>query len=89
MKQSDSRGPGRARPAVPDSFGRRAQEETPEPEDFQVIGGQLIVQIDLTPSEKSLEAWYQAIKETTARAIRDGYAEAVGEPPPGPAEPPQ
>jgi len=69
----------RAARGVPRSFGRPVEDE-PSQEEFQVLGGQLIVQMDLLPSEESLDALYRLVRSTVAQAIRDGYAEAVGEP---------
>lgn len=91
MTQSDSRVPGRGRSGPPPSFGRVADAAEPPEEDFRIVGGQafhLVLHVEATPTAESLAALYQSIRETTARAIRDGYAEAIGEPPPAPGEPP-
>jgi hypothetical protein len=77
VKQSDLRAPGR-RPA---SFGRAEVEGEPA-EDMTIRGGEslhLVLHLDVTPSQESLEALHAAIAETTRRGVVDGYAAAVAD----------
>jgi hypothetical protein len=65
-------------PGRPPSFGRAEAEGVPH-EDMTVRGGEslhLVLHLDVTPSEASLEALHTAIAETTRRAVLDGYAAA-------------
>lgn len=84
MKQSDERAAARA--GTPPSFGRAGQEPARE-EEFRVVGGQafMTLNVDVVPSEASLAGLYEQVKNTVAAAIRDAYADAVGEALPEPS----
>jgi hypothetical protein len=73
VRQSDSRVPGR-----PPSFGRAESEGLPV-EDMTVRGGQalhLVLHLDVTPSQQSLDKLHEAIAATTKDAVLAGYAAA-------------
>lgn len=78
MKQSDMRAAGRG---IPASFGREPEAER-EDESFRVQGGMafMTLSLEVVPSATSLEALYEQVKDTVSRAIRDAYAETIGEP---------
>jgi hypothetical protein len=66
VRQSDSRVPGR-----PPSFGRAESEGLPV-EDMTVRGGQalhLVLHLDVTPSQQSLDKLHEAIAATTKDAV--------------------
>lgn len=78
MRQSDERIAGRS--GAPPSFGRSQVEPAPV-EEFRIVGGQafMTLNVEVVPSAPSLAALYEQIKATAARAIRDAYAETIGE----------
>lgn len=87
MNQSQQRARP-ARPGVPGSFGRTADEGAPAAEDFTIRGGEalhLVLHLEVTPDAVSLEALRVAVREATRHGVLDGYAAALAEmdePPP-------
>lgn len=78
---------------LPPSFGRDSGPERSE--DFSIRGGEafhLVLHVDVTPTEGTLEAMHAAVRATTRDAVLAGYADAfavmdadepVGGDPPG------
>lgn len=70
---------GRARGAVPASFGRG---DPAGGEDFTIRGGEsfhLVLHVDVTPDPGSLEVLRAAVREATRAGVLDGYAAAFAE----------
>lgn len=80
MKQSDMRAAGRsAGSAWAPRFEPGADEvdEVPVAAPVTLEGLDLVLPVRVVPGKEYLEALYQAVKETTYRAVIDGTHEAV------------
>jgi hypothetical protein len=76
------------RPDIVRSFGRPEPEPElppPPPEPHATLRLALAPVVD----EEMLEEYYRRIRETTARAVRDGYVDAINAVAPPPVEPDQ